>query len=147
RQAIESAKASLVPSFKKKALEELIEERLKLQEAKRLNITVTSEEADRYFKGIAERNKMTEQQFAEHLKSQGIDASTMKARLQAQSAWRDVIRRKFGHQVAVTAREVDRVIATGSASGEDQVELQLQKITLSAPGKIDQKTMAQMLDG
>lgn len=146
RQALENAKAALVPSFKKKALEELIEERLKLQEAKRLNINVGEDDANRVFKSIAERNKMTEAQFAEHLKNQGIDANTMKIRLQVQSAWRDVIRRKFGHQISITAPQIDRVVATGGPSGEDQVELQLQKITLPVPGKIDQKTMAQKLE-
>lgn len=145
RQAMESARSSLLPAFKKKALEELIEERLKLQEAKRLNISSGEEEGDKFFKGIAERNKMTEQQFADHLKGQGIDPVSMKARLRAQSAWRDVIRRRFGHQISITAREVDEYVgAAGKA--EDQTELQLHKITLAAPGKIDQKTMARRLE-
>lgn len=147
RQAVESARASLLPQFRKQALEELVEERLKLQEAKRLTIAVTDEDADRIFKAIAERNKMTEKQFAEHLKGQGIDASTMKARLRTQSVWRDVIRRKYGPQIAVTAREVDRFVeAAGASAGEDSTELQLQKITLAVPGKIDQKTMAKRLE-
>jgi peptidyl-prolyl cis-trans isomerase SurA len=145
RQALDSARASLLPSFKKSALEELIEERLKLQEAKRLNINVSEEEGDKFFKGIAERNKMTEQQFAEHLKGQGIDPQSMKARLRAQSVWRDVIRRKFGHQVSVTAREVDKLVGS-SASGEEHAELQLHKITLATPGKLDQRTMARRLE-
>lgn len=147
RQAVESAKASLVPKFKKQALEELIDERLKLQEAKRLTLNVSDAEADKIFKGIAERNKMTEAQFAEHLKSRGIDARTMKGRLRAQSVWRDVIRRKFGAQISVTARDVDKYVETsGSADGEDHTELQLQKITLAVPGKIDQKVMAKRLE-
>jgi peptidyl-prolyl cis-trans isomerase SurA len=147
RQAVESAKASLVPKFKKQALEELIDERLKLQEAKRLTLNVSDEEADKIFKGIAERNKMTEQQFSEHLKAQGIDARTMKGRLRAQSAWRDVIRRKYGPQISVTARDVDKYVeASGATAGEDQTELQLQKLTLSIPGKIDQKVMAKRLE-
>jgi peptidyl-prolyl cis-trans isomerase SurA len=145
RQALDSARAALLPSFKKTALEELIEERLKLQEAKRLNINVSEEEGDKFFKGIAERNKMTEQQFAEHLKGQGIDPQSMKSRLRAQSVWRDVIRRKFGHQVSVTAREVDKLVGS-SASGEEHAELQLHKITLATPGKLDQKTMARRLE-
>jgi peptidyl-prolyl cis-trans isomerase SurA len=57
RQAIESAKSAFIPKFKKQALEELIDERLKLQEAKRLTLNVSDEEADKVFKGIAERNK------------------------------------------------------------------------------------------
>ena len=147
RQAVESAKSALIPKFKKQALEELIDERLKLQEAKRLTLSVGEEEADKVFKGIAERNKMTEAQFTEHLKSQGIDARTMKGRLRAQHAWREVIRRKFGPQIAVTARDVDKYVeAAGSAGGEDQTELQLQKITLAVPGKIDQKVMAKRLE-
>jgi peptidyl-prolyl cis-trans isomerase SurA len=147
RQAVESAKASLVPKFKKQALEELIDERLKLQEAKRLTLNVSDEEAGKIFKGIAERNKMTEAQFTEHLKGQGIDARTMKSRLHAQSVWRDVIRRKFGPQISVTGRDVDKYVeAAGSAGGEDQTELQLQKITLAVPGKIDQKVMAKRLE-
>jgi peptidyl-prolyl cis-trans isomerase SurA len=147
RQAVESAKASLVPKFKKQALEELIDERLKLQEGKRLTLNVSDEEADKIFKGIAERNKMTEQQFIEHLKGQGIDARTMKGRLRAQSVWRDVIRRKYGPQISVTARDVDKYVeASGAAAGDDQTELQLQKITLSIPGKIDQKIMAKRLE-
>ena len=147
RQAVENAKASLVPKFKKQALEELIDERLKLQEGKRLTLNVSDEEADKIFKGIAERNKMTEQQFTEHLKGQGIDARTMKGRLRAQSVWRDVIRRKFGPQISVTARDVDKYVeASGAAAGEDQTELQLQKITLAIPGKIDQKVMAKRLE-
>ena len=86
---------------------------------------------------------MTEQQFAEHLKGQGIDARSMKSRLRAQSVWRDVIRRKFGpHGVGDRARGRQGRRVVGSAAGEDQTELQLQKITLSTPGKIDQKVMA-----
>ena len=147
RQAIESAKSAFIPKFKKQALEELIDERLKLQEAKRLTLNVSDEEADKVFKGIAERNKMTEAQFTEHLKNQGIDARTMKSRLRAQQVWRDVIRRKFGPQISVTARDVDKYVeAAGSAGGEDQTELQLQKITLAVPGKIDQKVMAKRLE-
>lgn len=145
RRALESARASLLPSFKKQALEELIEERLKLQEAKRLNINPGEEEGNKFFKDIAERNKMTEEQFANHLKGQGIDPLTMKARLRAQSAWRDVIRRRFGHQVSVTAREVDKFIGS-STGGDEQVELQLHKVTLGMPGKIDQKIMARRLE-
>src|SRR5690606_39112957 len=40
RQAVESARSSLIPSYRKQALEELIEERLKLQEAQRLGIAI-----------------------------------------------------------------------------------------------------------
>ena len=39
--------------------------------------------------GLAERNKMTHEQFAQHLKGMGVDISTMPERIRAQRAWRD----------------------------------------------------------
>ena len=35
-------------------------------------------------KGIAERNKMTEEQFAQHIKGLGVDIATMQERMRAQ---------------------------------------------------------------
>lgn len=144
QQAVSSAKASLVPTYRKKALEELIEERLKLQEAKRLTIAVSEDDVQKAFKGVAERNKMTPDQFVAYIRQQGGDATVMKERFRAQIAWREVIRRRYGHQINVSGRDVDRLVASSGPS-EETLELQLQKITISLPGKIDQKVMAQGL--
>ena len=56
----------MIPGLRKKALEELIEERLKFQEAKRTSVTISDDEVEKAFKGIAERNKMTADQFIAH---------------------------------------------------------------------------------
>lgn len=141
QQAVANAKASLVPTFRKKALEELIEERLKMQEAKRLTVAVGDEDVERAFKSIADRNKMTPDQFSAYLNQQGGDPGVMKARLRAQLAWREVIRKRFGHQINVSGRDVER-LAAAPPGGETQ-ELQMQKITFSVPGKIDQTVLAQ----
>jgi peptidyl-prolyl cis-trans isomerase SurA len=143
KQAIESARAGLVPQFRKEAQEELIEERLKLQEAKRLGIEISDDEVKRIIKGLADRNKMTEEQFAQHLKGEGVDISTMRERFRAQFAWREVVRRRFSAQVSITQRDVERMLsASANEAGEDTVELQVQRITLLMPGKMDQGAMA-----
>ena len=137
------ARAGRIPQFKKEATEELIEERLKLQEAKRLGVEVTEAEVDRIMAGLAQRNNMNEAQFVQHLKSVGIDAQTMRERFKASYAWRDVIRRRYGPQISITQRDVDRMIAdSASETGEDTVELQLQRITLPMPSNIDQTALA-----
>jgi peptidyl-prolyl cis-trans isomerase SurA len=137
------ARAAHLPHIKKEAQEELIEERLKLQEAKKLGLDISDDDIKRVFKGLAEQNKMTEPQFVEHLKSMGIDVSTMRERYRGQFAWRDVIRRKFANQVTINDRDIDRMItSTASASGEDTVELQVQKITLATPQSSDQTALA-----
>ena len=53
------------------------------------------------------------------------------------------MRRRFAAQISVTQRDIDRMIsASASEAGEDTVELQVQKITLPMPAKLDQGTMA-----
>ena len=142
RQALESARSSVLPGLKKSALEELIEERLKLQEAKRLSITVEETQVDGVIKSLAERNKMTLQQFAQHLGSMGADVNTMKSRYRAQFGWGEVIRRKFAPQISINQRDVEKFVSNATDI-EDQVDLQLQRITLPVAGKLDQKMLAQ----
>lgn len=136
QQAITSARASVLPAIRKSVLDELVEEKIKLQEAKRLNITIEDQQVDGIIKGLADKNKMTPAQFAEHMKKVNVDINAMKARFRATLAWNEVIRRRFAHQVTVSQRDIDRFAAT-STGGEDDVELQLQRILLPVAGKIE----------
>jgi len=143
KQALDSARASMLPQFRKEAQEELIDEHLKLQEAKRIGIDITDDEVKRMLKSLADRNKMTEEQFAQHLKGLGVDIMTLRDRTKAQFIWREVVRRKFAAQISISNRDIDRVIsATATEAGEDAIELQVQKVTLHMPSSMDQASMA-----
>lgn len=143
REAVDNARASVIPTLRKRALDELIEDRLKYQEAKRLSIAVGDDDMERAFKGVAERNKMSVQDFANHIKAQGADPVVMKGRLKTQIVWREVIRRRFGHTIAISNREVDKLVASSATGNEAMVELQLHKLTLATGGSSDQKIVAQ----
>ena len=130
------ARDAMLPKLRKEAQEELIEERLKLQEAKRQGIEITDDEVKRVIKGLAERNKMTEEQFVQNIKGSGVDVSTLRERFRAQFAWREVVRRRGQMLVSINQRDVEQMItASASEAGEDTVELQVQKITLPTPAK------------
>jgi peptidyl-prolyl cis-trans isomerase SurA len=136
--------ADFRPVARKKATDELIEEHLKLQEAKRLNVVAGTDDVDRVISGMAERNKMTPKEFADHVGKMGANISAMRDRIKASLSWSDVIRRRFGHQIAsIGGRDIDRMAA--SLSGEDQVELHIHRILLPLPAKGDQKQVAQSL--
>lgn len=146
KEAVESARSSVLPGLRKTALEELIEERLKMQEAKRLSVLATDEDVDKIIKGIAERNKQSMEQFAQSLRGMGADISSMRARFKATLSWNDVVRRKFGHMVAISERDVDRYVASSGATTEgDQTELEVKRITLPIAGKLEQKAIASHL--
>jgi peptidyl-prolyl cis-trans isomerase SurA len=137
KQAVERARASLLPKLSKDASEELINERLKLQAAKKLGVEVTDAEVKSLIKEVAERNKMTYEGFATHLNGMGVDIATMGEKFRAQKAWREMIGRRYAAQATVSQRDVDLFLA---AAGADTVELQLRKISLALPGRTDQTT-------
>ncbi len=135
------ARSSVKKGGRDKAIEELIDERLKLQEAKRLNVLATDEDVEKVITGMAERNKMTAAQFASHMKQRGADVSSMKTRFRVELSWRDVIRRRFGALVAITDRDVDRLVAKAPA-GVDDIALEVQRITLTISDTADQAAIA-----
>lgn len=139
KQAVESARASEFPSMKKAALDELIDEKIKSQEAKRTNVSIGDEDVDRVIAGIAERNKLTKDQMAAQL---GNNLGAMRARIRATLSWTEVVRRQFGGQIQVTSKDVDKLMASNTTAAEDDVELQIQRIRLAMPVKIDQAGVA-----
>ena len=145
QQFVESLKAQVMaevkPTLRQHALDELIEERLKMQEATRLNVVAEKADIDRIVSGMAERNKMTPQQFAEHIAKMGANIDGMRQRIKTSLSWADVIRRQYGHQIAVTSRDIDRFVAT--VQGQDDVELRVHRILLAVPP--DEKQMAKRM--
>jgi peptidyl-prolyl cis-trans isomerase SurA len=135
--------ADFRPQARKAALDELIEERLKMQEAKRLDVIADTDAVDRVISGMAERNKMTPKEFGEHVAKMGADIAAMRERIKASLSWSDVIKRRFGHQISLAGRDIDRMAA--AIGGKDDVELHVHRILLPVPAKADQKQMAQRL--
>jgi peptidyl-prolyl cis-trans isomerase SurA len=125
------SRTAMLPKYRKEAQEELIEERLKLQEAKRVGIDISDDEVKRVMKGIAERNKMTEEQFTQQIKGNGVDVATMRDRMKAQFAWREVVRKRGQMLISINERDVERMSRVRQMRpGERHLELQVQRITL-----------------
>ena len=136
------ARDAQLPKLRKEAQEELIEERLKLQEAKRQGIEITDAEVKGVIKGLAERNKMTEEQFVQSIKGPGVDVSTLRERYQgAIGMARGGPAAGPDARLHQPARRRAMITASASETGDDTVELQVQKITLPTPAK-DQSAMA-----
>jgi peptidyl-prolyl cis-trans isomerase SurA len=136
--------ADFRPKARKIALDELIEERLKLQEAKRLNVVADKAAVDRVIKGMAERNKMTPPEFAQHMAKMGANISTIRSRVKASISWADAIKQRYGHQIATSTNEIAG-LESFSGGGDEAVELQLHRILLPLPSDAGQKSVAARL--
>jgi peptidyl-prolyl cis-trans isomerase SurA len=140
RRQVES---DYLPDVRKAALDELIEERLKMQEAKRLSAIAETAEVDRVIKGMAERNKLTPEELAQQVSKSGANVKEMRLRIKASLSWAAVIRQRFGRQIALSANDLERVVT--SVGGPADVELNVQRILLPLPADVTQQRVAQRL--
>ena len=93
-----------------RAQEELIEEALKLQEAKRRNVKIDDAEVEEAFGNIATRSKLTPAQLTQALRQAGVDASTLRDRIRAELAWSAVVRARFRATVKISDQDVTEAL-------------------------------------
>ena len=96
----------------------LIDERLKLQEAKRLNIKVNDDEFNGAIADIERRNNIPAGSFKEFLAARGIDAATVFEQVRSSIAWGKVVQQRIRPRIEITDDEVretmDRVRANAN---------------------------------
>ncbi|MGH1456027.1 MAG: peptidylprolyl isomerase [Alphaproteobacteria bacterium] len=85
----------------------LINERIMIQEARKMGFEITPEEVDQGFATIAGQNNMSPDQFKAMMRRGGIDISTMTAQIESQVAWGKVVQAKLRPRVVVSERDID----------------------------------------
>ncbi len=91
-------------------LRTLIDERLQMQEAKRLNINVGADEIRSAFNEIEAQNGMPKGRLEQDLRRAGIDASVVESQIRAAISWDKVVRRQIRSQVQVGNDEVQEAV-------------------------------------
>src|SRR5262249_18703194 len=86
----------------KQAVDELIDEVLMTQEAKRRNVVISDEEVDGELAARARAAKLTADQFTQAMRQAGISPQTFKAFLRANMAWARVVRARYRATVDVS---------------------------------------------
>jgi len=117
RQDIVLSSAGIKPSQEARrrnrtqVLRTLIDEKLQLQEALRLNITVSPRDIEQAKRRIESQNKLKAGTFSEFMRSRGLPESGVIAQLRSEIAWSAVIRRRLHSQVQISDEEVQEVVA------------------------------------
>lgn len=84
------------------ALQELIDERLMLQEAQRQEVSVSEAEVNEQLRQMASSNDSNQSldEFLSVFQKRGVDPETMRQRIRAQLVWRNVIRKLYSFRIA-----------------------------------------------
>ena len=93
------------------ATDQLINEQLQLQEAKKYNITITDQQVDDAFQQVARNVKLSTDKLRQLLQSRGVSADTMRARLRAALAWQQLSGMIVQSRVKLSDLELDKQAA------------------------------------
>lgn len=121
---------------RKRAENELIEERLKEQEAKRLGISVSDDEINNALANIAQRTGTgTISRLSQALGSNGINIDTLRDRFSAEIAWSQVVRRKFQREVRISDADIMAAIKGKGDEAEEQktIEYDITQVIVVVP--------------
>jgi len=128
-------------SVERAAMEELVEERLKLQEAKRVGVEASQAQVEAAFASIAQRLKITPAQLAQGLASQGVTPETMKTRLKTQLVWQQLVVGRFSKSISISDSQIVDALAKkdGKSKAETNsgttAEYTMQQVILIVPAK------------
>ena len=93
------------------ALERLIEDRLKMQEGKRLGLSADADSIERAIQGFATRTGLSADEFRTAMSTQGVTALALDDMVSAEVVWRQVVRGQFIRRVEPGEAEIDAEIA------------------------------------
>ncbi len=135
------------PLSRQAALQELIDDRVKLGEGRRLGMRVTPQGLDEALGRLASSGRQTPVQFEQNLIRAGIDPEQVKAKLNAQIVWGELLRQRTRSGSVSNAElnaELERRMAKGEARVTDFVVRQVIFVvpTGTAPGQREREANA-----
>jgi len=115
-------------------IQQLIDDRLKMKEAKKFGINMTPSEVDSSYASMGQRMGLSPDQLSKVLMAQGVRPETMKLRLQADTAWGALVRGRFKQSLMVGERDV-RAAAGGDAAPQEaeSFEYHLRPVVIFVP--------------
>jgi len=119
---------------KQEVLDELINEKVKIREAKRFGVDPSGSDVDQAYVSMGQRMRLSPEQLTKSLESQGVRPETLKSRLKAEMVWSSLVRGRFKESLQVGEKDVnDAALGSGESSQADAFEYKLQPIVLIVP--------------
>jgi peptidyl-prolyl cis-trans isomerase SurA len=133
-----------LPQFQQEALVSLVDERLQLQELKRVekdqkfSIIANDDEVREELANMAAQNNLKPEAFLAALKSQGIAPSTLMEQIRAQMSWEKWIRGRYGSRLRIGEDQIKATQARlMAAASKPQYEVSEVFLDASRTGGMD----------
>jgi peptidyl-prolyl cis-trans isomerase SurA len=124
------------PSPRNEVINELIDEKVEIKEAKKFGVDPTSSDIDQAYAQMSSRMHVSADQLTKSLESQGIRPDTLKARIKADMVWGSLVRGRYKERLQVGEKDVaERLQAEGGDAQQqtDAFEYRMQPVVLIVP--------------
>jgi peptidyl-prolyl cis-trans isomerase SurA len=124
------------PADRQQVINDLIDEKLKIKEAKKFGVDPSASDIDQAFAGMSARMRITADQLTKSLEAQGIRPDTLKDRIKADMVWTSLVRGRYKESLQVGEKEVAAAVREGGGDDSqrtDAFEYKMQPIVLIVP--------------
>lgn len=126
-------------------LRSLIDEKLQMQEAGDAEISIPKEEVDDSIARLAQQGNMNLEEILKFLKDNDINESTLRSQIEAELAWSQYVRRRYGGRISVSETDIDEQY-NRAIEAFDQPRFLISEILLSFDGFGDQARIQQVIE-
>lgn len=120
------SKLDFLSSHKKPArqdvLNELIDEKVEIKEAKKYGVDPTGSQIDQAYGDMAGRMRISADQLTKSLQLQGIRPDTLKARIKADMVWGSLVRGRYKERLQVGEQDVEKALKAEGGDGTQQTD-------------------------
>lgn len=120
-------------NLRKQAEEQLIEEAIKMNEARRLRAVVSDAQVNQSFDRFAKSNKLSTKQMSQVLSQAGVGAKHFKEFIRVQMSWPRVVRARYGSQGEMSTEELVSKMLERGGEKPTTTEYILQQVVLVVP--------------
>jgi len=122
-------------SNRQDVVNELIDEKVKIREAKKFGVDPTSSDIDQSYSAMGSRMRLSADQLTKTLESQGIRSDTLRARIKADMVWGSLVRGRYKERLQVGERDVQAAVKAdgGDTDKVDAFEYKMQPVVLIVP--------------
>ena len=131
-------------STRQEVVDELINEHVKIKEAKKFGVDPSSSDIDEAYAQMSQRMRITADQLSASLEKQGVRPETLKAKIKSDLVWGSLVRGRYKEKLQVGEKDVnDAVKAEGGddAQQADAFEYRMQPVVLIVPKGSPQTTI------
>jgi peptidyl-prolyl cis-trans isomerase SurA len=136
------------PGVRSEVVEDLINDKLKVQFGRRYKIEIPDSEVDASYADMGHRMHMTPEQLTQALAQGGVDADTLKAKIRSDTIWQNIVRGKYQGDLQIREKDVLAVLQTEKKDEKDEVghEYRLRPILFVVPHGASQLAEARLKD-